>query len=401
MEKLGKQNALEHIDPTRIKLNDDKLENSIFRNARTTLKKEEMATNRESIRKIGLLKPIIVRPIKSDEDGYGYQLVCGSRRLRNVLKLRQDALAILKEKRPFKPNELCFCPETSEWLPATEVYATIKCFVRDCDDEAAIVINIAENLEHSRVPEMDMMEFCQELVELKNKDGSPRYSRTQIANMCNRCESWVSLTLDLNKLPERVKQLMAEDRLTRTAALSLLQTERSKIDAVIDMSEKLVREEKLAEAEAADKELEMAEVELSDAQNDVSIHELLDNPVLRQMAEKREGTSRKRVSAASEKRDSALKAAAAPKLTQETINKSNLLVEDAKKKNTKPKTMPAGDIRSLYAHFKKYMEEKEDKTTYNVVNALFETILGHKAYSDMKSLIGNYVDPEMVPSEAA
>jgi hypothetical protein len=105
METFGKQRDLEYIDPTKIMLNDDKMDNSIFRNARATLNKEEMATNRESIRKLGLLKPIMVRPIKN-QDGYLYQLICGSRRLRNVLKLREIAIGIKHEGRHFKTEEI-------------------------------------------------------------------------------------------------------------------------------------------------------------------------------------------------------------------------------------------------------------------------------------------------------
>ncbi len=383
MENNGKQRALEFIDPTKIRLNDDKMDNSIFRNARTTLKREEMATNRESIRKLGLLKPLIVRPLTiKDPDGYLYQLVCGSRRLRNILRLREQAEDIIREGRPFKPEELCYCPETAEWLPATEVYATVKTFVRECDDETAIAINIAENLEHSKLPEIDLMEFCQELVELKKDDNTPRYTRAKIADMCNRSESWVSLTLELNQLPEKVRQMMYDDRVTRTAALAFLQTRREKIDEVIEVGENIVRQEKMTEAAAAEEEMRIAQIDLEDAQNDVLIHEMMQNDGLRQMAEKREGVARKRVSSASEKRDQALKEADSPKLTADVINKANLLVPEAKK--GKPKAMPVKDIRTLYTKFTEFRTKQSDidstsEIVYGTVNALLETILGHRA----------------------
>ncbi len=400
MENFGKQRELEYIDPTKIKLNDDKCENSIFRNARTTLQKEEMATNRESIRKLGLLKPLIIRPIENDPDGYPYQLVCGSRRLRNILKLRQQAIAIIKEERIFTKDDLCYCPETADWHPATEVYDTVKCFVRECDDETAIRFNIAENLEHSKLPEMDLMEFCQELVDLK-KDKSPRYTRAQVADLCNRSESWVSLTLELNLLPERVRQMMYEDRVTRTAALAFLQTERDKIDEVIEVGENIVKTEKMAEAGVAGEELRIAEIDLSDSQNDVAIHEMMGNKDLMEMAKKREGSNRKRVSAASEKRDQAIKEAENPHLTADVINQANLIVDGAKKEKTKPKAMPVKNIRNMYSDFKDYIRDLPCKDQFDpkvavnaVVNSIFEAILGHKAYLNMKDLLSEYLEDD-------
>lgn len=387
----GKQNALELVDPTKIRLNDDKIENSVFRNARSTLKKEEMASNRESIRKLGLLKPLIVRPISNDPEGYLYQLVCGSRRLRNILRLRQEAIGISREKRPFKPEELCYKPETAEWLPATEVYETVKVFVRDCDDEMAIAINIAENLEHSKLPEIDLMEFCQELVSLKDSNNNPRYSREKIAELCNRSESWVSLTLDLNQLPERVKQMMFDDRVTRTAALAFLQTQREKIDTVIDVAENIVRQGKLAEARAAEEEINFAQIELDDAQNDVEIHDLMGNDSLREMAQRRETAARKRVSSASEKRDTALQEAEAPKLTADVINQANLMVPDAK--IGKPKAIPVKEIRSLYAGFKEYKEANEADLVIKTIDAVFQVILGHRAFASIQSLIEEQKNP--------
>jgi len=390
MDNYGKQGALEFIDPTKIRLNDDKMDNSIFRNARATLKREEMATNRESIRKLGLLKPLIIRPLTDDPDGYLYQLVCGSRRLRNILRLRQDAVGIFRENRPFKKEELCYKPETAEWLPATEVYDTVKCFVRECDDETAIAINIAENLEHSKLPEIDLMEFCQELTEIENPDNSPRYTRAKIAEMCNRSESWVSLTLELGQLPENVKQMMHDDRVTRTAALAFLQTNKEKIPQVIKVGEQIVRQEKLAEVKIAEEELRIAQIELEDAQNDMIIFsQMMQNDGLRQIAEKREGTARKRVSSASEKRDTALKEADAPKLTADVINKANLMVPDAKK--GKPKAMPVKDVRILYTKFTEFHSKQAsmngDGLLLGVVNELLGMILGHRAAIPIEELI--------------
>lgn len=382
--KLGEM----QIDPARIKPNEDALENSIFKNARSTLKKEEMASQRESIRKLGLLKNIIVRPINNDPDGFTHQIVCGSRRHRNVLKLIQQAEGVLRENRPFKEEELCKKVETGEWLPATQVYAFITCTVRECDDETAIAINLAENLEHAKVPELDLMEFCQYLVDIKDESGKPRYSREWIADRCNRSQSWVSLTLDLNQLPEKVKNLMSENRITRTAALQFLQTDRDKIVDVIEVGENLIRAEKEQKAQLAEEEIQLAQLELEDAKTDLEIHEMTKNSNLMQIANKRINTARKRVSSASEKKEKALKEAERPVLTADTLATANLMVPGAKK--GAPKTMPPSDIKKLYKDFKSYREKEEneeDATTFNVVESLFEAILGHKLCSSVEALI--------------
>jgi ParB-like chromosome segregation protein Spo0J len=389
---FGKQRELEHIDPFQIKLNDDKVEGSIFRNARTTLKQQEMATNRESIRKLGLLKPLMVRPLKNDPDGYLYQLICGSRRLRNILRLVNESKAIASEGRDFSESELCYCPETAEWRPAYEVYATVKTFVRECDDDTAIRINIAENLEHSKLPEIDLMEYCQELVDLKKVDGRTHlYKREEVADMCNRSESWVSLTLELNQLPESIKQMMYDDRVTRTGALAFLQTEKDKIHEVIALSEQIVREEKLTEAKIIEQgEIVTAQVELEDALNDVEIHDMMENSNLREMANKRAGQCRKRVSAASEKRDTILKEAESPKLTADIINRANLMVPNAKKGSTAAKAMPVKSIKEMNAGFKDLLSKsptKCNRMVLDTVQGVFDVILGHRAPVSVETLI--------------
>lgn len=384
--KFGKQGDLEHINPRKIKPNEDRIGDSSFRNARVTLNRESMASTKESIRKLGLLKPLVVRPLRDDPDGYLYQLVCGSRRLRIILKLIAEAEAILKEGRDFLPEELCYQPETGEWKPATEVYAKVKAFPRECDDETAIRINLAENLEHSKLPDLDLMDFCQELVNTKNADGSYRYKRSEVAEMCGRSESWISLTLDLNKLPERVKNLMHEDRLTRTAALAFLQTKPEKIDAVIEASENIIREEKLCEIRGIEEEIKQIQVKIADAQNDMEIHEMLGNTDMQQLAKKRINSNQKRMSVASEKMENCSKELKQPKLTADAINKANLNVPDAK--TGAPKTMSGKEIKSLYEKFKEYRKETQEETEIiKAINSVFEVILGHKSCEKFEEIV--------------
>lgn len=151
---FGKDLGIQQIDPKKIKLADDKITSAKpFRNPRSNLNPKEMAEKRESIRKIGLLKYPTVRPLINDPDGFEFQMVAGSLRLRSILFLIEE-------------DAICYNAKTGAWESAKIVYTTIPCSVRECDEDTAIRISIAENLEHSQVPELDMMEYCDELEQL-------------------------------------------------------------------------------------------------------------------------------------------------------------------------------------------------------------------------------------------
>jgi len=373
--EFGKQRELQYIDPLTIKFSDGKLTaKKTFRNARTNLQKEEMQSNRESIRKLGLIKPLLVRPILNDSDGFLYELIAGERRLRNILKLRQERAE-------------CYNPEEALWQEANIVYAKVKCFVRECDNETAIRLSIAENLEHSALPELDLMDFCQELAEVTKEDGT-KYSRLEISDMCNRSETWISHTLDLGKLPEHVKSMMRNGQLTRTGALSFLQTNRDYIDEVVEVAKQILKEQGEQEATLAEKEERTARIDLEDAENDIIIHQMTEHSQLIELATKRAGAARKRVSAASEKRESALNKADKGKFTADIINRANLMVPGAKK--GAPKAMPVKTIREMYTNFSSYItspDAKGDPLALKTALGVLQLILGHRIAPSIESLI--------------
>ena len=373
---FGKDLGIRQIDPTKIKLADDQITtDKPLRNPRTHLNPDEMANKRESIRTLGIIKAPLVRPIQGDPS-YTHQMIAGSLRLRCVLKLIDD-------------DSECYNSETAEWQPSSQVYRTIKCQVRECDEETAIRISIAENLEHTQVPELDLMEYCQELVDLKNSNNTPKYTRTQIADLCNRSESWVSLTLQLNDLPSPYKKLMQNGRLSRTGAISMvLGTEKDNFEKVIDECEKEVRREAEEEEGEAKTEERYALADLEDAEIDMGIHEMKKDEVAHDAAKKRFKTAQKRVSVASEKRTTAKKKATEGVITADTVNKVIMQIPGAKKGKAKPLT--AKTMRELHVEFTTCAITADDeRLAAKVAIAVLELALGKRTTESLEKLITN------------
>lgn len=391
---FGKDLGNHLIDPYKIKFADDIItSNKPFRNPRSNLDATEMGNKRESIRTLGILKPPIVRPIANDPDGYTHQMVAGSLRLRSVLKLIDD-------------DAECYNPETCEFELASVLYKTLKCNVRECDEETAIRISIAENLEHTQVPELDLMEYCQELVNLRNGDN-PKYTRTQIAQFCNRSESWVSLTLQLADLDPHYKKLMYSGRLSRTGAIAMiLGTKKEYFDTVIETAKDIVRKEAEQEEHYAVNEEKKALADLEDAEIDAAIHEKRNDEVALANAKKRLNSARKRVSVASDKRQTARKKAEDGIITADTVTKVISAIPGAKK--GKPKPLTAKTLREMHVKFTETTMGDdlrfEQRLAGRVALAMLEIVLGRRVPLDLNLLIDDveknlYSPPENLMEE--
>lgn len=380
------------VDPRRIRFADSTMTcEHFFRNARVTINKEEMQNLRQHIRKFGLLHTITVRPVKGDPN-YDYECVLGSRRLRTVnFFLDQDT----DPANPF----LVFNKKTGKMERASEVYGPEKFIVnvRDCDDEEAVTLSIGENLERSQLDDIDLMEFCKELSLLKNNDNTPRFSREQIGRMCSRSESWVSLTLKLEELPEYAKELMKSGRLARTAALSLLQTNESKLRDVLDYAKKKVAEEAEVEEEQAEVELQAAMDEMEVAEADAAVASIVSNLTALQQSQRRLGRAKKRVSTASEKRTAAQKKKEQGQITQDHINQANVAIPGAKK--GAPKSLPMKTVREKLKEFTEFQSayqvaDNGEMMALKAVQATLEWVLGRRVCPDVISLVKSLNEPE-------
>jgi len=142
---------------------------------------EHLSELAESIRKHGVLQPVVVR-----RDGERYQLVLGERRL------RASNLAGRK---------------------------TIPAIVREMGDDDSLKFALLENLQRE---DLTPVEEARGYAALKDEFG---FSAKDIAGMLGKDRSTVANTLRLLKLPARVIELLEQGRLTAGHARAILSME--------------------------------------------------------------------------------------------------------------------------------------------------------------------------------
>jgi ParB-like chromosome segregation protein Spo0J len=367
------------ISPYEIKFADEvPTSENPFRNPRSTLNAEEIKNKKESIKQHGLLKPPIVRVLHKNEDGFKYEMVAGSLRLRCILKL-------LEEKAD------CYNPKTAKWENAEIVYNKMTCKVIECDDDVAIKISISENLDHSQVSDLDLMEYCQELENLKNPDGTKKYTRKEIANFCNRSESWVSLTLQLDQLDNKYKDLMRIGKLTRTGAITLmLGTKKEKFDDVIKMCENEAKKEADHEIQEAENEIQEAENEIHKAILSVDINKPDEN--IFQQAQARAFLNKKKLDTAKDKKSKAQKKIKELVITDSAVKKALSNLKEGEKKG-KPKPLTLKRVKEIREEY-----TEEDKTENELFNKTYEyvidMILGKNPIIKPKEILSRIIKDE-------
>ena len=150
-------------------------------NPRKDFKDEDLAELAESIRQKGLVQPIVVRP---DPTGNaGYEIVAGERRW------RASQLAGLH---------------------------TIPVIVRDLGDQEALELAIIENVQRSDLNAIEEAAGYNELIERYN------YTQERMAEVIGKSRSHVANTLRLLKLPDKVRGLVQDGKLTAGHARALV-----------------------------------------------------------------------------------------------------------------------------------------------------------------------------------
>lgn len=229
------------INPKDIIFTDRNDEDCAFWNARQNFLNDKMLELKENIRKTGLISSPILRKY-----GEGVQLIAGERRLRSILSLIEN-------------DAECFNLDTQKMEPASKVYKKITCnFVKDCDDKLASQISVAENLKRNDLSEIDIMQYCMDLITRKKNDGTSLYTRKEISDMLDMSEGWVSQTVSLFDLPDRAKELLGNGVINRTHAVYLLKVAPDKVNSVLDDAERLAQEaydDELSRAERNEKAL--------------------------------------------------------------------------------------------------------------------------------------------------
>ncbi len=141
---------------------------------------EALGSLAESIREVGVLQPILIRPVEG-----GYELVAGERR----------------------------------WRAARRVgLQTIPAMVRDTDDASALEHALVENLHRSDLNVLEEAAAYQQLIE------DFQLTHEEVAARVGRSRAAVSNTLRLLQLPPTVQRLVRDGSLSMGHARALLGT---------------------------------------------------------------------------------------------------------------------------------------------------------------------------------
>ncbi len=157
---------------------------------RNDFDEKSLAELTESIRKHGVLQPVTVRRIDD-----GYQLIMGERRL---LASRQAGLT------------------------------NIPCWIRDFEDRQVAEAALEENLKRK---DLNVLEKAQAYQDYVNRFGC---TIGELAKRLSMDRSSVSNTLRLLDLPDKLKQLLVEEKITAGHAKALLPLEHAHQLAVCD-----------------------------------------------------------------------------------------------------------------------------------------------------------------------
>ncbi|MFZ4514889.1 MAG: ParB/RepB/Spo0J family partition protein [Acidimicrobiia bacterium] len=141
---------------------------------------EALTVLTDSIREVGVLQPVLVRPI-----GEEYELIAGERRLRASKRVG------LK---------------------------TIPAVVRDTDDTTALEHALIENLHRSDLNPLEEAAAYQQLIE------DFKLTHDQVATRVGRSRAAVTNTLRLMQLPASIQKLVRENKLSMGHARALLGT---------------------------------------------------------------------------------------------------------------------------------------------------------------------------------
>ena len=156
------------------------------RQPRTVFDEDDMAELVHSIREIGVLQPVVVRPLEDEKDGIRYELIMGERRWRATQEAGLEA------------------------VPA---------IVKATDDDALLRDALLENLHRSQLNPLEEAAAYQQLLE------DFACTQEQLASRIGRSRPQVSNTLRLLKLPPLVARRVAAGVLSAGHARALLALE--------------------------------------------------------------------------------------------------------------------------------------------------------------------------------
>ncbi len=151
------------------------------KNPRRHFDSEELDNLAASIREKGILQPILVRPLRGKTDSY--EIVAGERRWRAAQRAGMHDVPIT---------------------------------LLEINDREALEIAIVENVQRSDLNPLEEASGYENLLE------QFKYSQNDLAKVVGKSRSHIANTLRLLKLPNSVKKMLAEGKLTAGHARALL-----------------------------------------------------------------------------------------------------------------------------------------------------------------------------------
>jgi ParB family chromosome partitioning protein len=188
-KKPEPEKRLEEIDVTKILRNPNQ--------PRATFAEESIQELADSIAQVGLIQPLVVRPVQS-----GFELVAGERRLRAVKSLGMK---------------------------------TVMCIVQnDVVDETSAMMALIENLQREE------LNYLEEAVCYSQLLTNFHLTQEELAKKLGKSQSSIANKLRILKLPPAVKDAMSEAGLSERHARALLslREEKHQLDAVKKITDK-------------------------------------------------------------------------------------------------------------------------------------------------------------------
>lgn len=150
-------------------------------NPRQNFDNDDLADLARSIRKHGIVQPIVVRKIGSDK----YEIIAGERRWRAAQQAELSDIPVL---------------------------------IRDVDDKTALEIAIVENVQRS---DLNPLEEALGYEQLMSHYG---YTQNDLGEVIGKSRSHVANSLRLLKLPDSVRQMLVDGQLSAGHARALVST---------------------------------------------------------------------------------------------------------------------------------------------------------------------------------
>ena len=146
---------------------------------RTNFKQEEIEELAASIKKDGLLQPIVVRPMANGK----YQIIAGERRWQACRYLKMEKIPVR---------------------------------IKDADEDKALELALIENIQRSDLNPIEEAYGYRRLMERMN------LTQSEVAQVVSKGRSTIANALRLLELPEEAQQLLFEEKITAGHARAIL-----------------------------------------------------------------------------------------------------------------------------------------------------------------------------------